>query len=135
MGQYSVVVSSEQLVAAVASLNSYSSGNPEFGGGDIYLGTANPANSLTFPLAYRNHTARKWYSTLNVQNATDTAQDVTLKLYNSGSSSVAKEKTVNVPGNATYAFNLEGDADTPPSGRSVAQWWLAPRRWRGLRLT
>ena len=42
-----------------------------------------------------------------MQNATDTAQSVTLKLYNSGSSSVAKEKTVSVPGNATYSFNLE----------------------------
>ena len=106
-GQYSVVVSSEMLVAAVASLNSYSASNPEFGGGDIYLGTANPANTLIFPLAYRNHTVRKWFSTLEVQNASDTAQNVTLNLYNSGSSAVAYSKTVSLPGNATYPFNLE----------------------------
>lgn len=106
-GQYASVVSSDQLIAAVASINSYSAGNPEFGGGDIYLGTASPADTLIFPLAYRNHTTRKWYSSLHVQNASAAAQSVTLKLYNSGSSAVAVSKTVSIPANATFAFNLE----------------------------
>lgn len=106
-GQYAAVVSSDQLVAAVASINSYSASNPEFGGGDIYLGTPNPANTLIFPLVYRNHTARRWYSSLHIQNASGAPQNVTLNLYNSGSSSVAVSKTVSIPANATFTFNLE----------------------------
>lgn len=106
-GQFSAVVSSDQMLAAVASLNSYNASNPQFGGGDIYLGTAEPAATLTFPLVYRNHTTRHWYSQLVIQDASGAAQDVTLRLYNSGQTSVAYEKTVNIPAYASYAFNVE----------------------------
>ena len=37
-GQFAAVVSSDQPLAAVASLNSYSASDAQFGGGDIYVG-------------------------------------------------------------------------------------------------
>jgi hypothetical protein len=106
-GQYSAIVSSDAMVAAVASLQSYSSSNPQFGGADIYLGTSEPAALLRFPLVYRNHTARHWYTTLVIQNASTSAQDVELKLFNSGSSTEAYTKQVNIPANASYSFDLQ----------------------------
>jgi hypothetical protein len=100
-GEYSAVVSADVEIAATVSLQNY-----DLGGADIYLGTGVPENNLTFPLVYRNHTSGKWNSKLTVQNTSDTAQDVTLNLYTSGESTADVTKTVNVPGNASYTFDI-----------------------------
>jgi hypothetical protein len=100
-GEYSAVVSADVEVAAAVSLQNY-----DLGGADIYLGTGKPEASLTFPLVYRNHTSGKWNSRLSVQNATASAQSVTLKLFTSGESTADVTKVVNIPGNASYTFDI-----------------------------
>jgi len=106
-GQFAGVVSSDQPLAAVASVNSYSASDPQFGGGDIYIGTALPDNTLVFPLVYKNHTVRRWYSSLSVQNTSASSQTITLKLYNNGSSTPQVTKTATLAGNGSVTFNLQ----------------------------
>lgn len=100
-GQYSAVVSSDVEVGVTASQWDY-----DTGGADIYLGTSAPETTLSYPLVYRDHTSGHWYSQLTVQNTTGTAEDVTLRLYNAGSSAVAYTKVQNIPAYASYTFDL-----------------------------
>jgi hypothetical protein len=99
---YSAVIQSTVQVAATVSL-----GNYDLGGADIYLGTDNPESALTFPLVYRNYTSKLWNSEITVQNASDAAQNVTLKLYNHGSTTAAYTSAVtNIPAYASKTFNI-----------------------------
>ncbi len=117
-GKYSAVISADVKVAATTSLQNY-----DLGGADIYLGTDQPNDFLTFPLVYRNHTSGKWNSELIIQNATDTAQKVTLKLYTSGSATPSVTKNQNIPGNASFSFNISQSefANFGPFGSATVQ--------------
>jgi hypothetical protein len=117
-GQYSAIVSSEVEVAATASQANY-----DFGGADIYLGTVLPENALSFPLVYRNHTSGNWNSKIIVQNTDNSAQDVTLKLFTAGETTADEEKTVNIPGYASYTFDISESeyADFGPYGSATVE--------------
>ena len=104
-GQYSAVVSSDVQVAATASQANYT-----LGGADIYLGTANPEDTLSFPLVYRNHTSGNWNTDLVIQNASSSSQVVTLKLYTAGSTTPAATDTATIPAYASHKFDVSDSA-------------------------
>lgn len=115
-GKYSAVVSADVQVAAVASQADYT-----LGGADMYLGTSNPGNSMSFPLVYRNHTTGLWNSILEVQNASATAQTVYLSLYTAGASTAAATASASVPAYASHSFDISqaGFAAFGPFGSAV----------------
>jgi hypothetical protein len=100
-GQFSAVISSDVQVAAVASQANY-----DLGGADMYLGTAQPETTLSFPLVYRNHTAGKWNSKLIIQNASDTAQEVTLYLFSVGKTSPDVTDTATIQPYSYVVFDI-----------------------------
>jgi hypothetical protein len=100
-GQFSAVVSSSVEVAAVSSQANY-----DLGGADMYLGTAQPENTLSFPLVYRNHTSGLWNSKLIIQNASGTQQTVTLNLYTVGQTTVAASATASIAPYASRVFDI-----------------------------
>jgi hypothetical protein len=101
---YSAVIQSDVQVAATVSL-----GNYDLGGADIYLGTGSPENSISFPLVYRNHTAGLWNSELTIQNASGSAQNVVLKLFNAGATTAAyTSPATSIPAYASHTFNIVG---------------------------
>jgi hypothetical protein len=101
-GTYSAVIESTVQVAATASLANYTEG-----GSDIYLGTDSPQSTLTFPLVYRNHTGGMWNSYISIQNATGSAQDVVLNLFNNGSSTAAyTSPATSIPPYASVTFSM-----------------------------
>lgn len=100
-GQYSAVISSDVQVAATAGQANY-----DLGGADIYLGTSNPESTLRFPLVYRNHTSGKWNSKIIVQNASDSAQTVTLRLYSVGETTADATATASIPAYAYKVFDI-----------------------------
>jgi len=104
-GQYSAVVSSDVQVAATASQANYT-----LGGADIYLGTANPEDTLSFPLVYRNHTSGNWNTDLVIQNASSSSQVVTLKLYTAGSTTPDATDTATIPAYAFHKFDVSDSA-------------------------
>jgi len=117
-GQYSAVVSSDVQVAATASQANY-----ELGGSDIYLGTANPENMLSFPLVYRNHTSGKWNTKLIIQNASASVQTVTLKLYSVGEAAPDATDTAQIQPYAAYTFDISASkyAAFGPYGSATVQ--------------
>jgi hypothetical protein len=100
-GQYSAVVSSEVEVGATSSQSNYT-----LGGADIYLGTSTPEDVLSFPLVYRNHTSGNWNTKLIIQNASASAQTVTLRLYNAGQTTAAVTDSASIPAYASHVFDI-----------------------------
>lgn len=100
-GQYSAVVSADVAIAAVASNANY-----DLGGADMYLGTASPQPTLSFPLVYRNHTSGKWNTKLIIQNASSSPQTVTLNLYSAGETSPDATDTATIQGFASHTFDI-----------------------------
>jgi hypothetical protein len=98
-GQYSMVISASEPVAAVANDVNLSSKI-----GDSYL-ASNPGSTEAYlPLVYRNHSS--YISIIYAQNATSSAQDITLDLYQVGSSTPAVSKTYSVPAYASQEIDL-----------------------------
>lgn len=100
-GQFSAVVMSDVQVAAVSSQANY-----ELGGADMYLGTAQPESTLSFPLVYRNHTSGLWNSKLIIQNASETEQTVTLNLYSVGEATADETDTAVIAPYASVVFDI-----------------------------
>lgn len=117
-GQMSAVIASDVAVAATASIWNY-----DFGGADIYLGTLAPESVLSFPLVYRNHTSGNWNSKLTIQNASDTAQTVTLSLYTAGDSTADATDTATIQPYAFFTFDisLSDYAAFGPFGSAVVE--------------
>jgi len=98
-GIYSLVVSSSGPVAGVAN-NVNISGKM----GDSYL-ASNPGSAEVYlPLVFRNYSS--YISIIYPQNATSSAQDITIDLYPVGSSTPAASKTYNVPAYASQEIDL-----------------------------
>jgi len=117
-GQYSAVVSSDVMVGVTSSQANY-----DLGGSDIYLGTSQPQDKLNFPLVYRNHTSGNWNTKLVIQNASDTAQTVTLSLYSVGETAPDATDTATIQPYAAYVFDI-ADAEYAafgPYGSAVVE--------------
>jgi len=104
-GQFSAVVMSDVQVAAVASQANY-----DLGGADMYLGTSQPEDTLSFPLVYRDHTSGKWNSKLIIQNASDSAQTVTVDLYTRGETTADASVSESIPAYASKVFDISDAA-------------------------
>lgn len=100
-GQFSGVVMADVQVAAVSSQANY-----DLGGADMYLGTAQPEASLSFPLVYRNHTSGLWNSKLIIQNASDVQQTVTLNLFSVGETTADATDTATIAPYASKVFDI-----------------------------
>jgi hypothetical protein len=98
-GQYSAVVSSDVPIAATVGLTD----SPDRFGDD-YVGTSAPANVLSFPLIYRNHSS--YVSQLIVQNADTSAQTVTIEFYKQGSVTPADTDSAVIQPNSFAIFNM-----------------------------
>lgn len=98
-GQYSVVISSDQPVAAVSNFADEDSGAS-------YSGFQAGANSWYFPAAYDNYYT--YYSEIIAQNVTASAQNVTLKVFAPGDSTAVYQSTKMVPAFASTSFSLVG---------------------------
>jgi hypothetical protein len=101
-GEYSAVVSCDKQVAAVVNFSDADSGASHSGiaGGDV---------ALTFyaPGIYNNY--YNFYSNLYVQNASSGPVDMTVSIYEPGSSTpVATQTATSVPANASRSFDQEG---------------------------
>jgi hypothetical protein len=98
-----VVSSSNPVVAAVYNTNA--TGRLA----DMYIGTGSPAQQITLPLIYRYHflNTSKFY----VQNASSSAQNITIDTYLINTTSVAASKTINnVQPNTTITVDFANDA-------------------------
>lgn len=98
-GQYSARVSSDVPVAATVGLTD----NTEQLG-DNYLGTDSPDTTLTFPLIYRNYS--NWNSQIVVQNASSSAQSVTIDFFKNGSTTKNASDTATIQPYSYKIFNL-----------------------------
>lgn len=102
-GIYSLQVSSSEPVAAVANNVNISSKM-----GDSYL-ASNPGSTQAYlPLVFRNYSA--YTSIIYAQNATGSTQDITIDLYQVGSSTPALSKSYSVPAYASQEIDLAGSA-------------------------
>jgi len=102
-GRYSAVVESDQPVAAVANNQDIADQM-----GDSYLGSDPGANQLIAPLWFRNYrnNTTKFY----IQNASATAQNITIALSKAGQGTAAVTKTYeNVPAYSAQEVDLAGD--------------------------
>lgn len=117
-GQYSAVVSSDVMVGATSSQSNY-----DLGGSDIYLGTNQPQAKLNFPLVYRNHTSGLWNTKLVIQNASATAQTVTLSLYSVGETTPDETDSALIQPYASHVFDisLAQYSDFGPYGSAVVE--------------
>ena len=103
-GQYSGVVSSNNPVVA-AVYNTNATGKL----GDMYVGSGSPAQQITLPLIYRYHflNVSKFY----VQNASSSAQNITIDTYLINTTTKAASKTLNnVQPNTTITVDFANDA-------------------------
>ncbi len=98
-GEYSVVISSDQPVAAVSNFADEDSGAS-------YSGIGTGANSWFFPAVYDNYYS--YYSEVIAQNVTNSSQLVTLKVFAPGSSVAVYETSETVAAYASHSFNLTG---------------------------
>jgi hypothetical protein len=98
-GQYSAVVSSDVPIAATVGLTD----SPERFGDD-YVGTSAPANVLSFPLIYRNHSS--YISQLVVQNAHTEAQTVNIEFFKQGSVTPAASDSKIIQPNSFAIFDM-----------------------------
>lgn len=97
-GQYSVVISSDQPVAAVSNFADEDSGAS-------YSGVETGANSWFFPAVYDNYYT--YYSEVIAQNVTGSPQLVTLKVFAPGSSTAVYQSSETVPSYASFSFDLQ----------------------------
>lgn len=103
-GQYAGVVSCDQEVAAVVNFSDTDSGASYSG-----FSAASTANILYAPGLYNNYYG--FYSDLVVQNASATPVNITLDVFQSGSTTpVLSDTRTAVPGNGFVTFEQEGKA-------------------------
>lgn len=98
-GEYSIVISSDQPVAAVSNFADEDSGAS-------YSGIEAGATSWFFPAVYDNYYT--YYSEVIAQNVTESPQLVTLKVFAPGSSTPVYTSSQTVADSASYSFNLQG---------------------------
>lgn len=102
-GTYSGVVSCDQQVAAVTNFSDSDSGAS-------HSGVRTTGTTWYIPNVFDNY--YNYYTTVIVQNATGTSQDITLDIYPPGSSSAVKTQTQsNVPAYSSVSFEQEGLAE------------------------
>ena len=98
-GEYSVVVSSDQEVAAVTNFSDTDSGA-------AYSGTSTGAMSWGFPGVYDNYYG--YYSEIYAQNVAATAQDITLQVFAPGNATPVYTNTKSsVPAYASVSWSLK----------------------------
>lgn len=117
-GKYSAVISSSVDIAATAGTANYA-----LGGADIYLGTSEPTDALSFPLVYRNHTSGLWNTEITIQNASSSAQTVNLYLYTAGETSHDATDAVTIQVNGYHTFDISDGAYAAfgPFGSAVVE--------------
>jgi hypothetical protein len=102
-GTYSGVVSCDQEVAAVTNFSDSDSGAS-------HSGIRTAGSTWYIPNVFDNY--YNYYTTVIVQNATGSAQDITLDIYPPGSSTPVKSQTqTEVPAYASVSFEQEGLAE------------------------
>jgi len=98
-GTFAGVVSCDQEVAVVVNFSDADKG-------DAYVGTKAPANTLYAPSVYNNYF--NYYTSMRIQNASATAQNVTVEYYAPGSSTPAATTPLNIPGNGAVTVDQQG---------------------------
>jgi len=99
-GSYSAVVSCDKKVAAVSNFSDANSGAS-------YSGVAAPGTDWFAPGIYDNYYT--FFSNIVVQNASASAVDVTVEIFEPGNTTPVKTQTASgVPANASVAFEQEG---------------------------
>jgi hypothetical protein len=102
-GQYAGVVECDQPVAAVLNFSDADSGAS-------YSGVTEPGPILYAPGIYDNY--YDYYSNIVVQNASDSAQTITVEIYEPGNTTPVKIQTAaNVAKNGYASFEQEGLAE------------------------
>ena len=98
-GEYSVVVSADQEIAAVTNFSDADSGA-------AYSGTAGGSASWGFPGVYDNYYG--YYSEIYAQNVAPTAQDITLQVFAPGNATAVYSNTKTaVPAYASVNWSLK----------------------------
>jgi len=110
-GQYSVIVESDQPVAAVVNQTNY-----DYSIADSYNGLDQGATEVNLPLVFSGHS--DWYSTIVVQNADSDSASVTLHFYTPGNSTAVYTKGPDaIPAAAALSYDLsEGEYITALGG-------------------
>ncbi len=121
-GSYSGVVSCSEPVAAVANFSDADSGA-------AHAGVAAPGTTWYAPGIYNDY--YDFYSNVYVQNATGSAVDVTVEIYEAGNATpVATQTATDVPAYASATFEQEGlaglDAGETYSAKITATGNVAP---------
>jgi hypothetical protein len=98
-GQYAGIISSDEPVAAAVLNTNYSSKL-----GDMYIGFNSTSNRQILPLIERNHSF--WTSTFYIQNASASAQDVTVYAYIVNSPTPSATVPYNIPANTTKVVDF-----------------------------
>lgn len=98
-GQYSVVISSDQPVAAVSNFADSDSGAS-------YSGLETGAPSWFFPAVYDNYYS--YFAEVLAQNVSGSPLDITLDVFAPGSSIPVYTATKSAPASATVNFSLQG---------------------------
>lgn len=107
-GRYSVVISSNEPVVAIANLIGAEDSTTFYNGS--YSGASQGATTVYLPSVV--HEYYNWNSLISVQNIGSGPTNITVDYY-SGATKVATSSASNVPANASAHFDLEA---TPPSG-------------------
>jgi hypothetical protein len=98
-GQYSGILSSDTEVAAAVFNTNYT-----YKVGDTYMGIPSPSTTQTAPLIFRNHVG--WTTKFHIQDASGSAQTVTVNAYKAGSSTPSDSPTFAVPANGTVTVDF-----------------------------
>lgn len=100
-GTFGGVISCDQQVAVVVNFSDPTKG-------DVYVGTANPANTLYIPSAYNNY--YNFYTTIRIQNAGTSSQTVNVEYYAPGASSPTVTVPVSLQANGAATVDQAGVA-------------------------
>jgi hypothetical protein len=109
-GRYSVVLSADQPIVAIANLAGAQAPDVSYNGS--YSGSEDVGQMIAY-LPSVSNSFYDWYSHLSIQNLTNAAMDVTVKFF-SGSTTIIGEITGNVPAYSSWHLTMD-DAGISPA--------------------
>jgi len=108
-GRYSVVLSADQPIVAIANLQGLQDPTVNYNGS--YSGSEDVGQTMAY-LPSVSNAFYDWYSHLSIQNLTDAAMDVTVRFYQ-GSVDVIGEITKEVPAYSSWHLTMDDAGITP----------------------
>jgi len=116
-GRYSVVLSADQPIVAIANLAGFQDPNVNYNGS--YSGSEDVGQMVAY-LPSVSNAFYDWYSHLSIQNLTDAAMDVTVEFF-AGTTTPIASAMLNVPAYTSWHLDMDDAGITP----------ALPANWNG----